>query len=273
MENARLSPRRARRWSSRPRPPRCSQVINSSPGDLAPVFEAILEKAHSLCGARLRQSCTLRRGAVPRCRRRGAPSALTELMRAGDRLRAPGGSACDRCSAAKRFVHIADMADASSASRSDERELPSSIGGARTLHLPCRCARTTTLLGCFTAVSAGSPAIHRQADRAVAELRGAGGHRDGERAAHHRDARGAGAADRDRRGVAGHQFLARRSRAGVRCDAGKGACALRCGFGMLRPMTASAFDRVALRGVPAAFAEFVREPSARRSAGAIVCGA
>ena len=36
-----------------------------------------------------------------------------------------------------------------------------------------------------------------------------------------------GAADRDRRGAAGHQFLARQPRAGIRRDAGKGDEAVR----------------------------------------------
>src|SRR5262249_5523746 len=59
------------------------------------------------------------------------------------------------------------------------------------------------------------PPLLRQADRAVGELRGAGGHRDGECTLHNRDARGLRTADRDRRGVAGHQLLARRSETGL----------------------------------------------------------
>ena len=53
-------------------------------------------------------------------------------------------------------------------------------------------AKTRLCSALLTFYRQRSPSLHRQADRAVAELRRAGGHRDGERAADHRDARGAG---------------------------------------------------------------------------------
>ena len=103
-------------------------------------------------------------------------------------------------------------------------------------------------------------AVLRQANRAVGEFRGAGGHRDGERAADYRDARGVGAADRDRRGVAGHQFLARRPRAGVRRDAGKGDRLCEAAFGVLWAYEGERFARWRSRGVPRGFVECCCEP-------------
>jgi two-component system NtrC family sensor kinase len=84
------------------------QVINSSPGDLSPVFEAILEKAHSLCGAVHGSLMTFdgeffRAGAT-----HGLPDSMAEFLHGGFPIYP--GSPQDRLVRGERFVHIPDRA-------------------------------------------------------------------------------------------------------------------------------------------------------------------
>ena len=208
------------------------QVINSSPGDLAPVFDAMLEKAMRLCGAAFGSLQTYDGEHFHAVAMRGVPDRFAEFCARAGAVRA--GDRCRGLMRGERVRRISPMwRTRTLTGRAIARRALVELGGARTL-LSRAAAQGRCAARRDRRLPPGGPAVLRQADRAVAELRGAGGHRDGERAAVDRDARGVGAADRDRRGIAGHQFLARRPRAGVRRDARKGDCGCaRPAFGVM----------------------------------------
>jgi GAF domain-containing protein/CheY-like chemotaxis protein len=85
------------------------QVINASPGDLAPVFNAMLAKATQLCNAKLGIMWSYDGEAFTIAAERGTPPPSTIF---GDTLARPGPTtALGRVQREKRVLHIPDMMD------------------------------------------------------------------------------------------------------------------------------------------------------------------
>jgi hypothetical protein len=84
------------------------QVINSSPGDLTPVFDAILEKAMRLCGAAFGILNTYDGETFHHAATRGVPPAFDEWRRRRTEMSGPGTGHA-RIIAGEDIVHSLDL--------------------------------------------------------------------------------------------------------------------------------------------------------------------
>src|SRR5271166_5411226 len=90
------------------------KVISSSPGDLKPVFEAILEKATRICEAKF-GTLYLRDGDAFRVvAMHNTPPAYAEARQREPLVRPPPDSILGRVSASKQVVHITDVREVQS---------------------------------------------------------------------------------------------------------------------------------------------------------------
>ncbi|HEY7240635.1 MAG TPA: GAF domain-containing protein, partial [Burkholderiales bacterium] len=147
MENARLLAETREALEQQTATAEVLGVINSSPGDLSPVFEAMLEKAMRLCAAAFGYLMTYDGERFHPVAQRGLPPPFADYLAGMDQ---PGPSgAYARVRAGTPLVHIADLMEGEVYRTSPLRRALVDLGGART-GIVIALRKEDTLLGVFT---------------------------------------------------------------------------------------------------------------------------
>jgi class 3 adenylate cyclase len=146
MENARLITETREALEQQTATAEVLQVINSSPGDLAPVFDAMLEKALRLCGAAFGMMNTYDGERFHHAADHGVPPAYAEYRRNNSMAFAPG-TAPARIIAGENVIHNVDLKPEEVYERGDaNRRALVDLGGARS-HLAVALRKDGKLLG------------------------------------------------------------------------------------------------------------------------------
>jgi signal transduction histidine kinase/uncharacterized protein YdeI (YjbR/CyaY-like superfamily) len=132
MENARLINETREALEQQTATAEVLQVINSSPGNLAPVFDAMLEKAMHLCEAKFGAIGTFDGARISYAVFRGVPAAYSDYAMSNPLSDAPE-TVLGRIRRGETIVHIQDlMAEAAYRNGHPDRLALVELGGART---------------------------------------------------------------------------------------------------------------------------------------------
>ena len=148
MENARLITETREALQQQTATAEVLQVINSAPGDLVPVFDALLDKALDLCGAAFGNLWTFDGERFRTAALRRVPEAYLEWQLSRETVPPRPGTVLGHIATGKAFAQIPDAASEDAYMSTDARTLVELGGGRTVVGVPL--LKETSLLGAIT---------------------------------------------------------------------------------------------------------------------------